>query len=68
MAYETMAEDIYIDFAAPMNGQSFLIVVDSYSKWPEVIEMKSTTDRHSHNKITQKVIYSIFPLNLLAFS
>ena len=26
-----------------MNGQNFLIVVDSHSKWPEVIEMKFTT-------------------------
>ena len=34
---------IHIDFAGPMNGQSFLIVVDAHSKWPEVIEMKSTT-------------------------
>ena len=34
---------MHIDFAGPMNGQSFLIVVDSHSKWPEVIEMKSTT-------------------------
>ena len=34
---------IHIDFAGPMNGHNFLIVVDSHSKWPEVIEMKSTT-------------------------
>ena len=34
---------IHIDFAGPMNGQSFLIAVESHSKWPEVIEMKSTT-------------------------
>ena len=34
---------ILIDFAGPMNGQNFLIVVDSHSKWPEEIEMKSTT-------------------------
>ena len=26
-----------------MNGQNFLIVVDSHSKWPDVIEMKFTT-------------------------
>jgi len=34
---------IHIDFAGPMNGHSYLIVVDAHSKWPEVIEMKSTT-------------------------
>ena len=34
---------IHIDFAGPMNGHSFLIVVDSHPKWPKVIEMKSTT-------------------------
>ena len=34
---------IHIDFAGPMNGHNFLVVVDSHSKWPEVIEMKSST-------------------------
>ena len=34
---------IHINFAGPMNGQSFLIVVDAHSKWPEVKEMKFTT-------------------------
>ena len=35
---------IHIDFAGPFHGQMFLIVVDSYSKWPEVLPMKKTTD------------------------
>lgn len=34
---------IHIDFAGPFQGQMFLIVVDSHSKWPEVLPMKKTT-------------------------
>ena len=34
---------IHIDFAGPFQGQMFLIVVDSHSKWPEVVAMKKTT-------------------------
>ena len=34
---------IHVDFAGPFYHQSFLIVVDAHSKWPEVIAMKSTT-------------------------
>ena len=34
---------IHIDFAGPFCGRTFLVVVDSYSKWPEIIQMKSTT-------------------------
>ena len=33
-------QQIHIDFAGPMNGQNFLIVVDSHSKWLEVIEQQ----------------------------
>ena len=34
---------IHIDFAGPFQGQMFLIVVDSHSKWPEVVAIKKTT-------------------------
>ena len=34
---------IHVDFAGPFQQCMFLLVVDSHSKWPEVIEMKSTT-------------------------
>ena len=33
---------IHVDFAGPFLGKSFFIVIDSHSKWPEVIEMSST--------------------------
>ena len=34
---------IHVDFAGPLNGQMFLLVVDAKSKWIEVFPMSSTT-------------------------
>ena len=34
---------VHVDFAGPFLGKTFLIVVDAHSKWPEVMEMTSTT-------------------------
>ena len=34
---------IHTDFAGPFLGRTFLVAIDTHSKWPEVIEMKSTT-------------------------
>ena len=34
---------LHMDFAGPFQGHTFFIVVDAYTKWPEVIEMNSTT-------------------------
>ena len=34
---------IHLDFAGPFMDKMWLIIVDSYSKWPEVVPMKSTT-------------------------
>ena len=36
---------IHIDFAGPFLGKMFLIIVDTHSKWPEVIVMPSTTSQ-----------------------
>ena len=36
-------ERIHIDFAGPFLGQMWLIVVDDYSKWPEVVRMRNCT-------------------------
>ena len=33
---------VHIDFAGPFMGKMFLIAVDAYSKWPEVVGMTST--------------------------
>ena len=34
---------VHIDFVGPVEGKMFLVVVDAYSKWPEVMEMPNTT-------------------------
>ena len=34
---------IHIDYAGPVRGRMLLVVIDAHSKWPEVIEMSSTT-------------------------
>ncbi|XP_060539010.1 uncharacterized protein K02A2.6-like [Pantherophis guttatus] len=34
---------IHVDFARPFHGQTFLVVVDAYSKWVEIVAMASTT-------------------------
>ena len=34
---------IHIDFAGPVSGATYLVVVDAYSKFPEIVKMTSTT-------------------------
>ena len=34
---------IHIDFAGPIAGKMYLVVVDAYSKFPEVVKMTTTT-------------------------
>lgn len=34
---------VHIDFAGPIHGHQYLIIVDAYSKYPEAIKMTSTT-------------------------
>ena len=34
---------LHIDFAGPFQGSMFFVIVDAYSKWPQVALMQSTT-------------------------
>ena len=34
---------LHVDYAGPMNGNYYLIVVDSYSQWPEIFKCKRPT-------------------------
>ena len=33
----------HLDFAGPIMGKMLLVVIDSHSKWPEIMEMNTTT-------------------------
>lgn len=46
-------ERVHIDFAGPCSGQYYLIVVDSYSKWPEVFVMDRITTTATVNKLKE---------------
>lgn len=46
---------IHMDFLGPYNGSFYLIVLDAYSKWPEVFRMPSIT-----SEATVKVLRGIF--------
>ena len=49
-------ERIHIDFCGPFRNHMYLIVVDAYSKWLEVIRMSSSTSTSE----TIKVLLSLF--------
>ena len=36
---------VHVDYAGPVKGSMFLVVVDAYSKFPEIIKMSSTTSQ-----------------------
>ncbi len=46
---------IHIDHAGPFMGHTFLIIVDSYSKWIEAVTVPSTS-----SEATIKVLHTLF--------
>jgi hypothetical protein len=46
---------IHIDYAGPFLGKMFLVIVDAYSKWPEIISMNST-----NTESTIRVLRDVF--------
>ena len=40
-------ERIHVDFAGPFEGLTYMVVVDAYSKWPEVFIMPSITSERT---------------------
>lgn len=61
MACQTMAEGAP-DLAGPFLDSMFLVIIDAHSKWPEVVEMRSTT---AHKTITE--LRSCFPVMVYLF-
>uniref|UniRef100_A0A8C4NL68 Integrase catalytic domain-containing protein n=1 Tax=Eptatretus burgeri TaxID=7764 RepID=A0A8C4NL68_EPTBU len=42
---------IHVDFAGPFKGKVFLVVVDAFSKWQEVVVMQCTTAENTVEKL-----------------
>ena len=59
-------ERIHIDFAGPMENAMFLIVVDAYSKWPEVIQMKTITSTATICELSKMFARYGFPETLVS--
>ena len=51
---------LHIDFLGPVQGKQFLLIVDSFSKWPEVFMMSSITSNATLVKL--KKLFSSFGL------
>ena len=53
---------VHLDFAGPFLDRMFLVIIDAHSKWPEVVEIKSTT---AHKTITElRKLFSCYGLPL----
>jgi hypothetical protein len=44
---------VHVDFAGPMEGAWYLIMVDAFSKWPEVVQTRSITSQTTINLMRQ---------------
>ena len=51
---------IHIDFASPMDGHMYFLVIDSHSKWPEIYEMTSTSTSRTIEILRR--VFSVFGL------
>ena len=46
---------IHVDFAGPVEGKMFMVVVDAFSKWPEVTIMPSTTTQMTIEQLRDNI-------------
>ena len=51
---------IHVDFAGPLGGCMYFLIMDSHSKWPEICEMPSTTTIRTIEVLRK--VFSVFGL------
>jgi len=59
-------DKIHIDFAGPFKGKTYLILIDAFTKWPEVFEMSSTNTDCTIERL--KECFARFGLPRMIFS
>ena len=52
---------VHADFAGPLNDRMYLVIVDAYSKWPDVIEMSTTTSTATIKELHRIFAYFGYP-------
>ena len=51
---------IHVDFAGPFMNKTYLLVTDAHSKWPEIIEMNSTSYHPENHYRATKAIFCLW--------
>ena len=46
-------QPVHMDYAGPFKGKMWLLLIDAFSKWPEIHEMNSTTAEATISKLKQ---------------
>lgn len=59
-------ERVHVDFAGPFKGKTYLILIDAFSKWPEIFEMPSTSTESTIEKLRK--CFARFGLTCMIFS
>lgn len=59
-------ERVHIDYAGPYEGHNYLVVVDAYSKWPEIFIMGQTTTTATVAKLSELFARFGFPETLVS--
>ena len=57
---------IYVDFAGLIMIKSYLLITDAHSKWPEIIEMNSTTTQKTITELRKLFSAYGLPLQLVS--
>ena len=57
---------IHIDFVGPFMNKTYLLVTDAHSKWPEIIEMNSTTTQKTITELRKLFSAYGLPLQLVS--
>jgi hypothetical protein len=57
---------IHMDYAGPFNGKMYLIIVDAFSKYPEIFEMNSTNSTATISKLKSLIARYGIPETLVS--
>lgn len=57
---------IHVDFLGPFHGSMYLVILDAYSKWPEVVKMQRITADQTISKVRECCARYGLPLTIVS--